>query len=82
LFDDIAYIADSNQRWRDENPFTDGIPAPMQLLTHPILWGEFDAQGTDRLREERDYLFETVSDHLEATYLAWEGQFGISDVQR
>ncbi|MDR9432144.1 MAG: hypothetical protein RI568_15795, partial [Natronomonas sp.] len=39
FFEEIEYRADSNQRWRDEDPFVDGYPNRFQLLTHPVLWG-------------------------------------------
>lgn len=77
FFDDIAYRADSNQRWREQPPFEGGIPAPLQILTHPVLWGERDAYATDRLREERDYLERRVANHLERTDKTWDGAFGV-----
>jgi peptidoglycan/xylan/chitin deacetylase (PgdA/CDA1 family) len=76
FFDEIAYRADSNQRWRDENPFADGVPDTLQVLTHPVLWGQRDAWATDRLREERDYYAAGVATSLEWTDRTWEGTFG------
>jgi peptidoglycan/xylan/chitin deacetylase (PgdA/CDA1 family) len=49
FFTDVAYRGDSNQRWREEPPLTDGVPEKMQVLTHPGLWGEDDAPFADRL---------------------------------
>lgn len=48
-FSDIAYRADSNQRWRDEPPLADGVPDRLQVLMHPGLWGEEDGTFTERL---------------------------------
>ena len=42
FFSDIGYVADSNQRWRDEPPRIDELPETVQLLTHPGLWGDED----------------------------------------
>jgi len=81
FFDRIAYRADSNQRWRDEPPFENDIPHPLQVLTHPVLWGKRDAFATDRLREERDFNQRTIVNHLEITDRTWEGPWGVCDEQ-
>lgn len=39
FFGDTTYVADSNQRWRDDPPTIDDSDV-VQLLTHPGLWGE------------------------------------------
>lgn len=49
-FTDIAYLADSNQRWRDEPPELDELPETLQILTHPGLWGERDEEFEDRIQ--------------------------------
>jgi len=49
-FTDIAYLADSNQRWREEPPELDELPETLQILTHPGLWGERDEQFEDRIQ--------------------------------
>jgi hypothetical protein len=77
FFDKIVYRADSNQRWRGELPFTETIPSKVQLLTHPVLWGENDGSSVDRLREERDYHAERILRHIERTDNSWIGQFGL-----
>lgn len=77
FFEDIAYRADSNQRWRDDPPFAGGFPERCQLLTHPVLWGDRDGWATDRLREERDYMFDRIGRHLNATDRTWPGLNGI-----
>jgi peptidoglycan/xylan/chitin deacetylase (PgdA/CDA1 family) len=74
FFEEIAYIADSNQRWRKEPPFGDYIPSKFQILTHPVLWGDRDAFVTDRLREERDHLYTQIRKHLETTDRMWRDQ--------
>lgn len=54
FFTDIAYFGDSNQRWREENPLSGELPEKLQILTHPGLWGEQDADFESRLAEEVD----------------------------
>lgn len=49
-FTDIAYLADSNQRWRDEPPELDSLPERLQILTHPGLWGERDEEFDHRIQ--------------------------------
>jgi len=41
-FSDVAYVSDSNQKWRTDPPFPDGPPEAMQILVHPGLWGPED----------------------------------------
>ncbi|MUV88626.1 hypothetical protein GJ629_00910 [Halapricum sp. CBA1109] len=41
-FSDIEYVADSGQRWREEPPSLPSDVGPIQILTHPGLWGEDD----------------------------------------
>lgn len=50
-FEQIGYVADSNQRWRGEPPLPDGVPDALQLLTHPVLWGDSDRSKDEHLRE-------------------------------
>lgn len=49
FFSDIGYVADSNQRWRENPSFVDNLPETLQLLTHPGLWGERDAEFSGRV---------------------------------
>lgn len=42
FFGAIDYVADSNQRWREDPPLADSVPDRLQLLTHPGLWGRED----------------------------------------
>lgn len=80
FFEEITYCADSNQRWRKENPFCGKVTKPLQVLTHPVLWGKKDAFTTDRLREERDYLLNRITTNLEETNREWDGVWGIRDI--
>lgn len=76
FFEDIAYRADSNQRWREEPPFDETIPPKLQILTHPVLWGEHDGYSVDRLREEHDYHSQRIRNHLDRTNRMWKSQIG------
>lgn len=49
FFEDIAYLADSTQRWRGEPPTIDDERGPIQLLTHPGLWAQRDADFESRI---------------------------------
>ncbi|MGM0448923.1 MAG: hypothetical protein ACQERM_11860 [Methanobacteriota archaeon] len=49
LFSEIGYVADSNQRWREDSAFVEDLPETLQLLTHPGLWGERDAGFSGRV---------------------------------
>jgi hypothetical protein len=49
FFSEIGYVADSNQRWREDPSFVDDLPETLQLLTHPGLWGERDAGFSGRV---------------------------------
>lgn len=51
FFSDVGYVADSTQRWRTDPPRMDDLPATMQLLTHPGLWAEEDAEFDHRVEE-------------------------------
>lgn len=48
-FSDIGYIADSNQRWREDPPTMDDFDQALQILTHPGLWGEDDTRFKKRI---------------------------------
>lgn len=64
FFTTIEYRGDSNQRWRREPPFADGVPDRLQILVHPGLWAETDQTFAERLYRERDDQFDAVSDYL------------------
>lgn len=79
FFEEIVYVADSNQRWREKPPFDGSIPSKVQILTHPVLWGERDAFATDRLREARDVHMRDITAHLQRTDRTWNGQAGLDE---
>jgi peptidoglycan/xylan/chitin deacetylase (PgdA/CDA1 family) len=74
-----TYAADSNQRWRADPPLSGALPGRLQLLTHPVLWGERDGWTTDRLREERDYHEERLARSLARTDRTWDGPRGLGE---
>ena len=59
FFSDVQYVGDSSQRWRESPPEVDG--GPLQLLTHPGLWGTEDATFAQRVDEATEYQFERVA---------------------
>lgn len=75
-FEEIAYEADSNQRWRKETPFSGGYPNRAQLLTHPVQWGETDRSKNEHLRTELDYFKKSLEAAVEPAYLAEEDNSG------
>lgn len=52
FFDDVAYRADSSQRWRETHPFEEGAPDSMQLLVHPGLWYPTERSMSDIVDEQ------------------------------
>lgn len=84
FFTDIAYRGDSNQRWREEHPLAGELPETLQILTHPGLWGEEDADFETRLANEVDaelgrtrrFMHEQL---VEKRYNVDEFQYGISE---
>jgi hypothetical protein len=62
--DELEYIADSNQRW-EENPFLrKNLSDKLHVLTHPLLWDDYDGEVTERLRNERNQLFENIEEFI------------------
>lgn len=59
---EMDYLADSSQRWRRESPVGEPPSGPVQVLTHPGLWGQEDRSFeacveravTDASRRARD----------------------------
>ncbi|AWB28351.1 polysaccharide deacetylase family protein [Halococcoides cellulosivorans] len=49
FFSEMNYVADSKQRWRDGPPTVDAVEADTQVLVHPGLWGEADADFEARI---------------------------------
>lgn len=77
-FSDIAYFSDSRCEWQSCNPTKSEAfrqRAPLQLLTHPLWWGE---EGEDRIKKIHNYL-ETDRkkriDHIEKTVVSFSLQF-------
>lgn len=77
FFEEISYVSDSDQRWRETPPMATGIPDRLQLLTHPVLWGEHPGWVSDRLREERDYVTTRIESMIEEQNRIWGGQRGL-----
>lgn len=50
-FEDVGYVADSTQRWREDPPRIDDLAETVQVLTHPGLWAETDATFDRRVEE-------------------------------
>lgn len=50
FFEEIDYVADSGQRWREEGVSIPDDGRPLQVLMHPGLWGEADATFRERVR--------------------------------
>jgi len=69
FFEEIDYRADSRQRWRDEHPLADGLPDRVQVLTHPGLWGETDADFEERLAAHADDELDRVRRFIENQYV-------------
>lgn len=64
-FDEIEYVSDSNQKWRDEPPLPDGTPRAMQILVHPGLWGPTDRQMDDIVAELEDECHDRVEEYVD-----------------
>jgi len=68
FFDEVAYTADSNQRWREDPAFDGTPPDRVQVLVHPGLWADADADFGDRLDAERDRRFDAIRAYLDDQY--------------
>lgn len=49
FFDEIDYLADSGQRWREEGVTIPDDARPLQVLMHPGLWAEQDGSFAERV---------------------------------
>lgn len=78
FFDEIGYLADSNQRWREAHPMADDLPDRLQVLTHPGLWGPADGQFGERVVAARNDSQERVREYADDRYLD-SGPVGRSD---
>jgi hypothetical protein len=64
-FDDVTYVSDSNQKWREARPFPDGPPAGgAQMLVHPGLWTPGDRPLSALLDEAAARGHGTVADYV------------------
>jgi peptidoglycan/xylan/chitin deacetylase (PgdA/CDA1 family) len=50
-FEDPTYVADSSQRWRGDPPQLSADGDAVQVLTHPGLWAEEDADFEGRVEQ-------------------------------
>lgn len=69
FFSEMAYVADSNHRWRTDPPFPDGIPETVQVLTHPVLWDDADRTKNEVLRIERERYRDRVDHAINAAMI-------------
>jgi hypothetical protein len=69
FFGDIGYLADSNQRWREQRPFRDPLPKTLQILAHPVLWDDVDQDKNSVLRTAREYYHSCVDDAITTAML-------------
>lgn len=69
FFDEIGYVADSNQRWRDAYPMADGLPDRVQVLTHPGLWGPVDGGFRERVVAAKNDSRQRVGEYADDRYL-------------
>ena len=70
FFDEIGYLADSNQRWREEHPLATDPPECLQVLTHPGLWGPVDGEFRERVVAAENEASRRVREYGDDRYLA------------
>lgn len=69
FFQEIEYVADSNQRWRELPPPLDDIGEKIQVLVHPGLWGESDASFEERVEQSVDGSNVRAANYAEGRYI-------------
>lgn len=69
FFDEIGYLADSGQRWREEGLQIPRDGRPLQVLMHPGLWGDEDASFDQRVREAVTDADRRSRDYARSRYL-------------
>lgn len=69
FFDEIGYVADSNQRWRDEPPEAADLPERVQVLTHPGLWGTVDGGFRERVVAATNDARSRIGEYADDRYL-------------
>lgn len=79
FFTEIAYRGDSNQRWREQHPLSGEQPEKLQILTHPGLWGETDADFETRLLDETDYEIDRTRRFMREQFI--EKRYNVDEFQ-
>jgi len=69
FFGDIAYLADSRQRWRHDGADIPNGGRPLQVLMHPGLWASEDAPFEERIREAVAEADERANDYALSRHL-------------
>lgn len=77
FFERVEYCADSDQRWRDQPPLSNGVPDRFQLLTHPGLWGERDRSFDACVRRAANDQTNRVHEYVTTRYLRPEVSLAI-----
>lgn len=71
-FTDIGYVADSSQRWREDPPPLKDLPATLQVLTHPGLWGDEDTDFDSRIDQAINNACGNASRHARREFITGE----------
>jgi hypothetical protein len=71
---DMAYVADSNQRWTDDGPWSGDPPECVQVLIHPVLWGSEPGSTLDRLEAAQQAVFNDIDAYMVEMNDQWPGQ--------
>lgn len=71
---EIAYVADSNQRWADDGPWSGDPPECVQVLTHPVLWGSEPGSTLDRLDAAQQSVFDGIDEYMTEMNDRWPGR--------
>lgn len=71
---EIEYVADSNQRWTDEEPVLADSVEAVQVLTHPVLWGAEPGSTVERLEVEQQAVFDAIDAYMAQMNDEWPGE--------
>lgn len=72
-FEDIAYESDSLYRWQTNQPFHEGYPEQLQVLTHPVLWGERSESLKARIKTAQQHTLDRTNECVrEESNIDWE----------
>jgi peptidoglycan/xylan/chitin deacetylase (PgdA/CDA1 family) len=78
-FEQIAYESDSLYRWKTDQPFGDGYPNRLQVLTHPVLWGEKSSPLKARIETAQQQIIDWTDRYVrENSDIDWEDPSEIS----